>query len=293
MEIRAAYIPENCGNHYLLKLFNVEVPPSVRTYREHQHIHFEMTLFQDGAGTYATSRTTYPIEPGDVFIYASNEVHCITEITRPLRLMNVHFEPQFLWSGHSTLAPASEMLCFTHSDRFQNRLPRDHEATARIRQLLKETEQEMERRAPEHELMVRMKLSEIFVHLQRSLHYADGLPDNPTLRRHLTAVNCAMDYVAEHIAEPLTLQDIAAQVQMSPSYFSAVFRQIHSVPLWDYVAEKRIALAMRLLDQGGLSMMEVALQSGFNNTANFNKTFLRCAGLTPSEYRRHGCAVLY
>lgn len=291
MEVQADYIPAQKDSHFLFKLFNVQVPVQRRAFREHQHIYFEISLFKQGAGVYTTHDDAYPIQPGDVFVFASNEVHCITEITAPLALMNVHFEPRFLWSGSDSAAPFRGMLCFGHGASFRNRLPPEQAASARIRQLLLETEAEMAGRAPEYERMVRLKLSEIFIHLVRSLHYADGLTENATLSRHMSAVNRAMDYIGTHLAEPLTLAEIAAQAQMSPSYFSAVFRRIHSVPLWDYIAEKRVELAMRLLDSPQISITEAAMRAGFNNSANFNRTFLRCTGITPREYRRHDGAA--
>ena len=107
------------------------------------------------------------------------------------------------------------------------------------------------------------------------------------------AIRRATDYISEHLTEPLTLAEIAAQAQMSPNYFSAVFRAVRAIPLWDYVSEQRVAEAMRRIDAGTESMLTVAMQSGFNNTANFNKTFRRYTGRTPSEYRRHGSAILY
>lgn len=293
MEVRAAYIPENPANHFLLKLFNVRVPACTRTFRSHQHLHFEMALFKRGAGAYTTARTVYPICPGDVFIFASNEIHCITEITQPLELMNLHFEPRFLWSGTGAAAPGNELLCYSHNESFSNRLLPESDAAVYVRQLLLEIEQEMTGRAPEYEQMVRLKLSEIFIRLIRSCSYGDDRAADQTLIRHLDAVRRATEYIAAHLTEQLTLQAIAEQAQMSPSYFSAVFRRIRAIPLWDYISEKRVEEAMRLIDNGADSMLTVALQSGFNNTANFNKTFLRYTGRTPSEYRRHGSAILY
>ena len=293
MEIRAWYIPENPARRFLLKLFNVRVPAGTRAFRTHQHIHFEIALFRAGAGTYTTAHTAYPIRPGDVFVFASNEVHCITEITAPLDLMNVHFEPRFLWSGSGSAAPGSELLCYAHNPEFSNRLNPDTPAADRIRALLRETERELTDRAPEYETMVRVKLSEIFVRLLRGCAYGDALPVNQTQLRHLDAIRRATDNISEHLTEPLTLAEIAAQAQMSPNYFSAVFRAVRAIPLWDYVSEQRVAEAMRRIDAGTESMLTVAMQSGFNNTANFNKTFRRYTGRTPSEYRRHGSAILY
>ena len=292
MEIRAWYIPEN-ARRFLLKLFNVRVPAGTRAFRSHQHIYFEIAYFRAGAGTYTTAHTAYPIRPGDVFVFASNEVHCITEITEPLDLTNVHFVPEFLWSGSGAAVPGSELLCYAHNPEFSNRLHPGTAAADRIRTLLRDTAREMAARAPEHETMVRLRLSEIFVQLLRGCAYGDALPVNQTQRRHLDAVRRATDYISEHLTEPLTLAEIAAEAQMSPNYFSAVFRTVRAVPLWDYISERRVAEAMRQIDAGTDSMLTVAMQSGFNNTANFNKAFRRYTGRTPSEYRRHGNAILY
>lgn len=103
-----------------------------------------------------------------------------------------------------------------------------------------------------------------------------------------------MDYIHRCLTESLTLNGIADAVGVSPTYFSAVFKQVNGVTLWEYINEKRIETAMQIFDsKSGDNVLDVALQCGFNNTAHFNKMFRKYTGRTPSEYRKHGYTALY
>ena len=92
----------------------------------------------------------------------------------------------------------------------------------------------------------------------------------------------------------ISLDSVSEILNISPSYFSVYFCSVMGIKLWDYITENRIELAMRALESNsGDTMLDIALQSGFNNTANFNKAFRKFTGRTPSEYRAIGKAALY
>lgn len=294
-EVSAFYIPEGREQNFLLKLFQVAVPASKREWREHHHLQVELVLFHEGNGRYRTRKKEYTIQPDDVFVFASNEVHCITEIGEGgMRLTNIHFEPQYLWENTKMLSSKNIALSFAHGESFENRLPRAHPVTTRIRCLLMDIEQEMAQRKEEYEWMVQLRIMEIFLLLTRELGYSDGIPKNQTQQRHLQAVSAAMEFINTHLDEPLTLQQIADVVQISPNYFSALFRSINHMPLWDYVTARRVELAIQLMNTGDSdSMLDTAMRSGFNNTANFNKAFRKYTGMTPTDYRKHGGGDLY
>jgi YesN/AraC family two-component response regulator len=91
----------------------------------------------------------------------------------------------------------------------------------------------------------------------------------------------------EHFTEDITLEQIAAQSNLSPHYFTRLFGESFRMKLWDHVLIKRIDMAKRLLtSQSDITVLEIALRCGFHNTANFNRAFLRFTGMTPSEYRK-------
>lgn len=291
-----AFLPEQAQNGYLVRLFEVEPQPGSRPFREHRHSWFEIVLFKQGHGLYQTATAAYPIQAGDVFVFSSNEVHLITEIGAdpPMRLMNLHFDPRyFLAAPYDGLSQMSVSFFTGHSPQFENRLLRGAPATQRVRELLLHIEKEFAQKEPEYAWAIRTSIAQILILLIRSLSYGASRPSASSIR-HSEAIRLAMEYIQNHLAEELTLETIARTARMSPNYFSTLFRQHNGQPLWDYITAQRIERAMRLLEvNAGQTILDIATQCGFNNTANFNKMFRKHTGQTPSEYRRQGVRSLY
>lgn len=281
------------GEEPLLKMWKVSVQAGERLFRQHRHGAFEIMLADHGGGTYTTESAAYAIRAEDLFVFAGNEIHCITDVwPGGMNIVNLHFEPRYLWNNPvGGLSDESIALFFSKGHAFPNRLPRDNPAVVRIRQLVREMLAEFARAENERDLMVQTRLNEILVLLVRHFRERDSarlrtMTANPA---HLAAVRRALGYMEPRVTTPLTLAEIAAHVGMSPAYFSTLFRQIYGTTLWQYLRFRRVERAMHLLREGGqMTVLDVAMRCGFNNTANFNKAFSEYAGMTPSQYRRVG-----
>lgn len=287
-----AFIPKNNRAGALLRLWNKTVQPFQRSVMQHSHIQFEIVLFKSGSGIYAAQSGCYDIAPGDIFVFSSNEQHCITEIKpgASFSFMNLHFEPRYVWgSKHNGFSSEAMNICFSHNESFCNRLPRGNEYTERIYRLLLSIEKELENGEPEYELMVHNAVYEMLIILARRLDYGFGRSVTAEEYSHIKAVRAAIDYINRHITESITLNGISAEVDLSPNYFSHIFKKSVGISLWDYIIAKRVEIAMALLSDGcERNMIDIAGDCGFNNTANFNKMFRKVTGMTPSEFRRHG-----
>lgn len=101
--------------------------------------------------------------------------------------------------------------------------------------------------------------------------------------RRLTAV---CQYVNESYADRVEHRRAATLAGLSPAAFSRFFHKRMGKTFEAYVAEVRISHACRSLQEDDVSVLEVALASGFNNLSNFNRQFLRLKGMTPRDYRR-------
>ena len=190
------------------------------------------------------------------------------------------------------MSPRFLAMPFSHSAAFENRLAADTQAARDIAALMLEVEREFDRRDSEYALMVRSRLTELFVTLLRETDYLDEKAVQGSAVQHAETVRAAIDYIRAHLIEPIALKDIAAAVQMSPNYFCSVFRKSAGVTPWDYITSARVELAMRLMEQcPDETLLNIAVRSGFNNTQNFNKMFAKHTGCTPSEYRRSGYSL--
>jgi AraC-like DNA-binding protein len=95
-------------------------------------------------------------------------------------------------------------------------------------------------------------------------------------------------FVEDHYAEPVTLEMLARKLCLSESRTSHVVQQSCSMSFRELLVQKRLRVAMDLLLQSGMSVLEVALASGFEDVAHFHRLFRRRVKLTPGQFRLKG-----
>lgn len=100
------------------------------------------------------------------------------------------------------------------------------------------------------------------------------------------AIRIAKRYVAEHYKKDLSLTMIAEIVNLSPVYFSILFKKVVSVNFLDYLNQYRIEQSKALLKDVRNNMSDVAGQIGFSDARHFMRVFKKYMGITPSEYRQ-------
>ena len=92
-------------------------------------------------------------------------------------------------------------------------------------------------------------------------------------------------YIDEHLDE-VTRSRISEVFYLSPNYLSKLFRREMGVSLSEYVQDRRMSLAKRLLLKNELSISQIAAETGYPSFAHFSKQFKKFVGMTPGEYRK-------
>jgi AraC-like DNA-binding protein/ligand-binding sensor protein len=97
----------------------------------------------------------------------------------------------------------------------------------------------------------------------------------------------AKQYMAENLAEPISLDDISRYLHVSTYYFCKQFKKHTGLRFTDYFVRLRIEYAKRLLGSNPhLRVSEVACDVGFISLPHFNRSFKRVTGQTPTNYRK-------
>jgi len=99
-------------------------------------------------------------------------------------------------------------------------------------------------------------------------------------------VRRAMGFIHEQYAEPLTREQIAAHVNISPDYLTDCFRQEVGVTPMVYLNRYRLKQARELLENTDLKITQIALAVGFSESAHFTRMFQREVGVTPRAWRQ-------
>lgn len=93
-------------------------------------------------------------------------------------------------------------------------------------------------------------------------------------------------YINNHCTEALTLEELADMAGFSKSHFIRLFKEFAGVSCYEYLTKRRMIYADILLSEPEYSITEVAMQSGFNSLATFNRIFKANHHCTPMEYRK-------
>ncbi len=98
----------------------------------------------------------------------------------------------------------------------------------------------------------------------------------------------AVAFIDAHYQENLRLDMVAAHVGLNPAYFSTIFKKELCISFSNYLTQKRIEAACRLLQNSNHSLSDIAAEAGFENQSYFSQVFKNHTGMTPTEYRRKG-----
>lgn len=141
-------------------------------------------------------------------------------------------------------------------------------------------------RIGEYQDQVHIAKEEVNVYFAEALLAALAIRDEQTSGQSSKILKNAMDYIDAHYAdETLTLGSVACEVQVSANYLSSVFSQNMRMTFTEYVTDKRIDKAKKLLRSTDLATAEVAAQVGYKDSHYFSFVFKKTQGVSPREYR--------
>ncbi len=99
-------------------------------------------------------------------------------------------------------------------------------------------------------------------------------------------VSRARDYVSAMFAEPVPLQELSRVACLSPNHLLRTFRKVFGGTPHQFLTERRLEEAKRLLAGTELTVTEICLTTGFESLGSFSSLFRKRFGVAPSQYRQ-------
>ncbi len=124
-----------------------------------------------------------------------------------------------------------------------------------------------------------MKVSEA---CQNVLHKAS--------EKSVSQVETAKEYIRDHYSRDISLDDVSRRVNISPYYFSKIFKEETGEGFVEYLTGIRMDKARELLSTTDLSMKEIGAMVGYADPNYFSRSFKKNVGVTPTEYKTEGSA---
>ena len=100
-------------------------------------------------------------------------------------------------------------------------------------------------------------------------------------------MSAVIDFMKANLHRSVTRAELAAVVNLSPSYVSYLFKAEVGVSPGEYLIRLKMEKAGELLRTTFLSIKQVMAEVGYNNKSNFGRSFKLRFHVSPSEYRQH------
>ena len=105
-------------------------------------------------------------------------------------------------------------------------------------------------------------------------------------QRQNSYVAYTLNYIKEHYAKKIIQEDIANQLHISTRYLSKLFKSYMGLSFPHYINIYRINRSIELMPNHNLSLTDIALSVGFNDSQHYSKVFMKVVNASPSQYRK-------
>jgi len=258
----------------------------------HSHEFLVLAYFERGGGSLRLADHDWPIEAGDAYVVAPGEVIGVVDDASGFHEAEgwtVFFPPEALgsqapgaflsWRAHPLLFP---FVRAASGGAQRLRVPPAErrawsEPFAALDAELRLREEGYREAALSHLTLLLVGLSRLAVDVAGDLR----LKEEPLLAE-------IFGFIEELYREPISLKDVARAAGLTPGHLTTVVRRKTGRTVQEWIAERRMAEARRLLVQTDLAVEEVGQRVGYPNAGYFVRHFRRAHGTTPLGWRRAG-----
>ena len=240
-------------------------------YPLHHHDYYELEVVAEGELLHECNGKSMVLRRGDVYILSPKDVHRLVPFQKT-KIYNICIYTEQCSKSLARLLHNEEYPRFGKLD--DNVLEEIGAMHGALRDVLSSTGQYREARTSALTTLLASRLFETTsaeISLQTDQSYS-------TIAR-------AMSFIEAHLANPITLEEVAAASGYSRTYFSRLFKEIVGINFKDYLERERIEMASHLLSNEEMSITEISYAVGFNSFSSFWRAFKKRKGISPREWR--------
>ena len=237
---------------------------------QHRHLDRHVLYFVfDGEGSLFLQKRSIPISKGDLTVIPSGTYYATTTNNKQTcRLYYISFTC-------TNLAPLLQHAGLTKQN------PLIHIATDYIERMMKRIFKLMSVNSYSSIMKANILFCEIFYKLFTLV------PENNVSQKKAppSYVQQAEEFIKKHYATDISVNDVSQALHISRTYLSAIFKKDKGTTLQNYLTTHRVVKSYNLLINTELSITEIAIRVGFNNSVSYYRQFKSITGISPKQYR--------
>lgn len=250
--------------------------------------HFRIGLVMEGTLTLHAGSQTALVHAGDGFFINTQVRHLFTTATNdPVLLYSVSFHPRIIGGSADSvywqkyINPLSSNSSYP-LQVFHKQETSDEESLQHILHVLRT----LQYRIPGYELLVRNELSFVILDLIGRQSFEQNSISRKQLRNE-ERIHHMLQYIEQHYAEPISLQDLSSSISISVSECIRCFKDTLMMTPINYIRMFRLIKAEEQILHTNKTISEIAYDCGFPETSYFNRCFKKQYKQTPLQYRLH------
>jgi YesN/AraC family two-component response regulator len=253
----------------------------------HYHNNYEISFITEGSGKRIVGDSIEEFQPSDLVFIGPNLPHVWIADKEEKIWSSRTLEMVFLQFTYGVLN--QQMLALPEFQNVQKALNFSERGIQIVGQTLNEVSELMLQ-------MPYMKGFEQMIHFLRIMDIigrSDSLIHLATkeyLKTRFTSGNKRIetihDYLMNNYREDVDLKALSQMVNMAEGSLCRFFKQNVGLTIFEYLNKIKVEFACKLLMDPDLSILDICLDSGYNNLSHFNKQFRKTTGAAPREYRK-------
>ena len=248
----------------------------------HWHEEAELTLITRGNCLYQIDLVDHEVKEGDILFIPPLFLHSISLGTSEELLSETYvFHLNFL-GGNSTDICATRYLAPMMNQEFSMPclISPEHPAYASLRKILNQITSLYDEAVTGYELALKsLFLQAVFLLLQ----YSEKTDSHDT-GTHSDKLKNVLDYIEFHLAEPISISELAKLCYFSDYHFMRFFKKHMNMTCVEYINNLRLEKSVELFAQGNDSILDVSLSVGFRNLSYFHRAFKKKYHMTPLAF---------
>lgn len=249
----------------------------------HRHNAFELYLFLSGSRRVCVENAAYICRPGDLFIICPETFHaglCDEACEYDRIIMNI--KPELIDEICQKGAPVRDCFDFNGANKIRRTHLGFHERKTVI-ELFERYDEAKKSGAHLSSLLCDTYMLQFLIFVNRWFRRDDDFTKDDNVMPEL--IRDVMDYINDNITEELTMERLSKRFYFHGRYIGRLFREYTGITIRTYIIDKRVSLAKKLLEED-CKVSEACCRSGFNDYANFLRSFKKYAGVSPGKYKK-------
>lgn len=269
---------------------DLKVIPSTRMvhFKEHKHDFAEFVYIVSGNCRQYINGVPYEVQKGDLIYIGPGETHAFAS-DEVVSSYDIYVRPELIYNKLLSDQPNDLLalsLCREFSAEISNIAPCVSFRGAdlpEIENLLSAMQTESFQNTPGKNLVLTGYFMVLITKFLREIRKKQMCSFDRQLQKIMPEI---LQYIEENYRNSLSLEELAEKSFYNPSYFSRIFKELYGKTLTEYITEKRIGEAVKLLEDESLSIEEICHKIGYGDKKHFYKVFKQKMELTPGQYRR-------